>query len=298
MSLVDYGHRSVPNVFLGAPLETINTKTGTGPWNAAHFNNSQYDKLVAQYVAAADLSTPAQPRRADRDAAAEPDADHLRVLLQLPDGDGEERHRCLPDRDRASVPVQRGEELAPCARCRRAVGGAPASGQRCCRAVSWRWHGACARRGKAARMATEKRARAEPTGTTAATTTGTCPAAGCARPCSAPWTGWYQRVADLRGRRRRRERAHDRADRPGRAGRGRLLDGGRGVRLGLLAERAHLRRGQQGTARAREQRRRRAGRAGHHAPGPRRQRRPPRGRPPRRSRRTRRRRWPCTRWKS
>jgi len=57
MSLVDYGHRSVPNVFLGAPLETINAKTGTGSWNAAHFNNSQYDKLAAQYVAAADLST-------------------------------------------------------------------------------------------------------------------------------------------------------------------------------------------------------------------------------------------------
>ena len=57
MSLVDYGHRSVPNVFLTAPLQTINTKTGTGPWNAAHFNNSQYDKLVAQYIAAIDLST-------------------------------------------------------------------------------------------------------------------------------------------------------------------------------------------------------------------------------------------------
>jgi peptide/nickel transport system substrate-binding protein len=57
MSLVDYGHRSVPNVFLGAPLETINASTGTGSWNAAHFNNSQYDKLVAQYVATADLST-------------------------------------------------------------------------------------------------------------------------------------------------------------------------------------------------------------------------------------------------
>jgi peptide/nickel transport system substrate-binding protein len=57
MSLVDYGHRSVPNVFLTAPLETINAKTGTGPWNAAHFSNSSYDKLVAQYTAASDLST-------------------------------------------------------------------------------------------------------------------------------------------------------------------------------------------------------------------------------------------------
>jgi peptide/nickel transport system substrate-binding protein len=57
MSLVDYGHRSVPNAFLTAALETINAKTGTGPWNAAHFNNAQYDKLAAQYVAASDLST-------------------------------------------------------------------------------------------------------------------------------------------------------------------------------------------------------------------------------------------------
>ena len=57
MSLVDYGHRSVPNVFLTAPLETTNAKTGTGPWNAAHFSNSQYDSLVKQYVAAVDLST-------------------------------------------------------------------------------------------------------------------------------------------------------------------------------------------------------------------------------------------------
>lgn len=57
MSLVDYGHRSVPNVFLTAPLETTNAKTGTGPWNAAHFANSQYDSLVAKYIAAVDLST-------------------------------------------------------------------------------------------------------------------------------------------------------------------------------------------------------------------------------------------------
>jgi peptide/nickel transport system substrate-binding protein len=57
MSLVDYGHRSVPNVFLTAPLETTNAKTGTGPWNAAHFANAQYDKLVAQYIAASDLSS-------------------------------------------------------------------------------------------------------------------------------------------------------------------------------------------------------------------------------------------------
>jgi peptide/nickel transport system substrate-binding protein len=57
MSLVDYGHRSVPNVFLTSPLQTYNAKSGTGTWNAAHFANSQYDKLVAQYIAASDLTT-------------------------------------------------------------------------------------------------------------------------------------------------------------------------------------------------------------------------------------------------
>jgi peptide/nickel transport system substrate-binding protein len=57
MSLVDYGHRGVPNLFLGAPLQTIDAKTGTGAWNAAHFNNAQYNKLLGQYVAAPDLST-------------------------------------------------------------------------------------------------------------------------------------------------------------------------------------------------------------------------------------------------
>jgi len=51
MSLVDYGHRAVPNVFLTAPLQS------TGTWNAAHFKNSQYDTLSKQYVAAVDLST-------------------------------------------------------------------------------------------------------------------------------------------------------------------------------------------------------------------------------------------------
>jgi peptide/nickel transport system substrate-binding protein len=51
MSLVDYGDRGVPNVFLEAPL------TSGGPWNAAHFKNPTYDGLVKQYVAAVDLAT-------------------------------------------------------------------------------------------------------------------------------------------------------------------------------------------------------------------------------------------------
>jgi peptide/nickel transport system substrate-binding protein len=57
MSLVDYGARSVPNVYLGAPLQTPNAKTGSGSWNAARFSNSTYDKLSQQYIAAVDLST-------------------------------------------------------------------------------------------------------------------------------------------------------------------------------------------------------------------------------------------------
>jgi peptide/nickel transport system substrate-binding protein len=50
-SLVDYGDRGVPNVYLEAPL------TSAGPWNAARFKNSTYDGLVKQYVAALDLQT-------------------------------------------------------------------------------------------------------------------------------------------------------------------------------------------------------------------------------------------------
>jgi peptide/nickel transport system substrate-binding protein len=51
MSLVDYGDRGAPNVYLEAPL------TSTGTWNAARFHNKQYDALVKQYVAAIDLQT-------------------------------------------------------------------------------------------------------------------------------------------------------------------------------------------------------------------------------------------------
>jgi peptide/nickel transport system substrate-binding protein len=51
MSLVEYGDRGVPNVFLEAPLQS------DGPWNAARFKNKTYDGLVSQYVAAVDLQT-------------------------------------------------------------------------------------------------------------------------------------------------------------------------------------------------------------------------------------------------
>ena len=46
--------RKMPRIRLSSPLET------GGPWNAAHFNNKTYDKLVAQYVAAVDLQVQRQ----------------------------------------------------------------------------------------------------------------------------------------------------------------------------------------------------------------------------------------------
>jgi peptide/nickel transport system substrate-binding protein len=49
LGITDYGHRGVPNVFLGAPL------LSDGTWNSAHYNNPAYDTLVAQYLAAVDL---------------------------------------------------------------------------------------------------------------------------------------------------------------------------------------------------------------------------------------------------
>jgi peptide/nickel transport system substrate-binding protein len=51
VSMVDYGYRSVANVFLTAALQS------DGIWNAAHFKNPTYDALVRQYVAAVDLQT-------------------------------------------------------------------------------------------------------------------------------------------------------------------------------------------------------------------------------------------------
>ncbi|HEY3598476.1 MAG TPA: ABC transporter substrate-binding protein [Paraburkholderia sp.] len=49
--ITDYGARGVPNVFLNAPL------TSSGTWNAARFRNPQYDRLVADFVAALDLAS-------------------------------------------------------------------------------------------------------------------------------------------------------------------------------------------------------------------------------------------------
>lgn len=56
MGITEYGHRGVPDVLLTTPLAS------NGTWNAAHFKNAEYDRLVAQYIAALDL-------QAQRDAA-------------------------------------------------------------------------------------------------------------------------------------------------------------------------------------------------------------------------------------
>ena len=50
MGITDYGHRGVPNVTLAAPY------LSHGAWNAAHFRNAEYDRLVAGFNAATDLA--------------------------------------------------------------------------------------------------------------------------------------------------------------------------------------------------------------------------------------------------
>jgi peptide/nickel transport system substrate-binding protein len=49
--ITEYGHRGVPNVFLGAPLKS------DGTWNSAHFKSKEYDKLANEYIAALDLQS-------------------------------------------------------------------------------------------------------------------------------------------------------------------------------------------------------------------------------------------------
>ena len=56
LGIEDYAHRGVPNIFLTATLGSH------GSFNAAHFSNPEYDRLVASYIAALDPA-------AQRDAA-------------------------------------------------------------------------------------------------------------------------------------------------------------------------------------------------------------------------------------
>lgn len=55
MGIEDYAHRGVPNTYLAATLSSA------GTFNAAHFKNSEYDRLVVEYIAAID---PVAQRRA------------------------------------------------------------------------------------------------------------------------------------------------------------------------------------------------------------------------------------------
>ena len=54
MGIVNYGHRGVPDVFLGAPL------LSDGTWNASQWQNAEYDELFAQYSASPDLDSQRQ----------------------------------------------------------------------------------------------------------------------------------------------------------------------------------------------------------------------------------------------
>ena len=54
MGIVNYGHRGVPNVYLGAPL------LSDGTWNASHWVNEDYDALFNQFATAGDADTQTQ----------------------------------------------------------------------------------------------------------------------------------------------------------------------------------------------------------------------------------------------
>jgi peptide/nickel transport system substrate-binding protein len=56
MGIVNYGHRGVPHVYLGAPLLSPD-RLGDGSWNASHWSNPDYDALFDQFTQAPDLET-------------------------------------------------------------------------------------------------------------------------------------------------------------------------------------------------------------------------------------------------
>ncbi|HEX6219975.1 MAG TPA: ABC transporter substrate-binding protein, partial [Acidimicrobiia bacterium] len=56
MGIVNYGHRGVPNVYLGAPLLSPE-RLGEDSWNASHWSNEEYDALFDQFTSAPDLET-------------------------------------------------------------------------------------------------------------------------------------------------------------------------------------------------------------------------------------------------
>uniref|UniRef100_A0A831TE68 Peptide ABC transporter substrate-binding protein n=2 Tax=Thermorudis TaxID=1649508 RepID=A0A831TE68_9BACT len=57
LGITDYGHRGSPDTYLRAALRS------DGVWNAAHFKNEDYDRLVDEYAAATDLQRQRQIAR-------------------------------------------------------------------------------------------------------------------------------------------------------------------------------------------------------------------------------------------
>jgi peptide/nickel transport system substrate-binding protein len=51
IGITEYGHRGTPILYLTAPLKS------DGVWNAAHFKNKEYDKLVGEYVQSIDVQS-------------------------------------------------------------------------------------------------------------------------------------------------------------------------------------------------------------------------------------------------
>ena len=46
MNITDWGHRAVPNVVLNSAFRS------KGVWNAAHYSNKRFDRLVASFLGA------------------------------------------------------------------------------------------------------------------------------------------------------------------------------------------------------------------------------------------------------
>ncbi len=54
IGITDYGHRGVPDVFLSAPLKSVDNG---GVWNGAEFANAEYDTLIDEYSSSTDLQS-------------------------------------------------------------------------------------------------------------------------------------------------------------------------------------------------------------------------------------------------
>ena len=98
MGIEDYAHRGVPNTILRASLGS------GGTFNAAHFNNPQYDRLVASYIAALDPAAQRASAGRIQRLLLRGDTGDYRLFLRLAVGDGETRQRRAADRHGAAQP--------------------------------------------------------------------------------------------------------------------------------------------------------------------------------------------------